>query len=204
MPGEPGKVRLFRLFHHVAGSVNGPPKQGVVVGIDGRQAPAGKHGGDGSLPGAGTACDLDSAHRCLSSASSDGGRKRVCDPARTHGRTFGTPGLSNGAPIRYSQPGLLPCCLCTNMWITCAQRRRACAYAVEMLGISLPGRNHDRAFTWESASRILCIQRKPELSTCQPAMDNKRAERLSQVYLVVIRRRNRENTEPRDGEPGHF
>ena len=40
--------------------------------------------------------------------------------------------------------GLLPCCLCTNMWITCAQRRRACAYAVEMLGIPLPGRNHDR------------------------------------------------------------
>jgi hypothetical protein len=36
------------------------------------------------------------------------------------------------------------CCLCTNMWITCAQRRRACAYAVEMLGIPLPGRNHDR------------------------------------------------------------
>jgi hypothetical protein len=40
--------------------------------------------------------------------------------------------------------GLLPCCLCTNMWITCAQRPRACAYAVEMLGIPLPGRNHDR------------------------------------------------------------
>ena len=83
-----------------------------------------------------------------------------------------------GAPIRYCLPatqatGLLPCCLCTNMWITCAQRRRACAYAVEMLGIPLPGRNHDRAFTWESATRILCIQRKPELSTCQPAIDKK-------------------------------
>jgi hypothetical protein len=86
VPGEPGKVRLSRLFHHLAGSVNGPRKQGVVVGIDGRQAPAGKHGGDGSLPGPGTACDLDSAHRYLSSASSDGGRKRVCDPARMHGR----------------------------------------------------------------------------------------------------------------------
>ena len=74
-----------------------------------------------------------------------------------------------------SHPGnrTAACCLCTNMWITCAQRRRACAYAVEMLGIPLPGRNHDRAFTWESASRILCIQRKPELSTCQPAIDNK-------------------------------
>jgi hypothetical protein len=36
------------------------------------------------------------------------------------------------------------CCLCTSMWITCAQPRRACAYLVEMLGIPLPGRNHDR------------------------------------------------------------
>jgi hypothetical protein len=40
--------------------------------------------------------------------------------------------------------GLLPCCLCTNMWMTCAQRRRACAYAVEMLGIPLHHHNHDR------------------------------------------------------------
>jgi len=68
---------------------------------------------------------------------------------------------------------LLPCRLCTNMWITCAQRRRACAYAVEMLGIPLPGRNHERAFTWENASSILCIQRKPELSTCRAVIDNK-------------------------------
>ena len=81
--GKPGKVRLFRLFDHVAGSVNGPREQRVVVGIDDCQAPAGKRGGDRGLPGAGTACDLDSAHRCLSSASSDGWRKRVCDPART-------------------------------------------------------------------------------------------------------------------------
>ena len=36
------------------------------------------------------------------------------------------------------------CCLCTSMWITCAQPRRACAYLVEMLGIPLPDRNHDR------------------------------------------------------------
>ena len=68
--------------------------------------------------------------------------------------------------------GLLPRCLCTNMWITCAQRRRACAYAVEMLGIPLPGCNHDRDFTWESASRTLCVQEKPELSTCHAAIDN--------------------------------
>ena len=73
-----------------------------------------------------------------------------------------------------------------------------------MLGIPLPGRNHDRAFTWESASRILCMQRKLELSTCHAAIDNKWAERLSQVYPVVIRCQHREDTEPSDGEPGRF
>jgi hypothetical protein len=88
----------------------------------------------------------------------------------------GRPGTQ--APARRSatacQPGnrTASCCLCTNMWITCAQRRRACAYAVEMLGIPLPGRNHDRAFTWENASRILCMQRRAELSTCHAAIDN--------------------------------
>jgi len=69
--------------------------------------------------------------------------------------------------------GLLPCCLCTNMWITCAQRPRACAYAVEMLGIPLPVPQPDRNLTWESASRTLCMQRKTELSTCHAAIDNK-------------------------------
>jgi len=42
-----------------------------------------------------------------------------------------------------------------------------------MLGIALPGRNHNKAFTWESVSHILCMQRKPELSTCHAAIDNK-------------------------------
>ncbi len=82
--------------------------------------------------------------------------------------------LRRAEPLLPASPatGLLPCCLCTNMWITCAQRRRACAYAVEMLGIPLPGRNHDRDFTWESASHTLCMQGKPELSTCHAAIDN--------------------------------
>jgi hypothetical protein len=84
---------------------------------------------------------------------------------------------STGAPSRCCLPapatGLLPCCLCTNMWMTCAQRHRACAYAVEMLGIPLRGQNHDRAFTWESGSRILCMQRKLELSTCHAVIGNK-------------------------------
>jgi hypothetical protein len=35
--------------------------------------------------------------------------------------------------------------LCTNMWMACAQRRRVCAYAVEMLGIALHGHSHDKA-----------------------------------------------------------
>ena len=45
------------------------------------------------------------------------------------------------------------------MWMACAQRRRTCAYTVEMLGITLPSGNQNRAFTWESASHILCIER---------------------------------------------
>ena len=38
MPGKPGKVRRFRLFHHGAGSVDGPREQMVVIGIDSGQA----------------------------------------------------------------------------------------------------------------------------------------------------------------------
>jgi hypothetical protein len=76
--------------------------------------------------------------------ASPGARGRAApraDPLRT-----ANPLLS---PDRVQLPasqatGLPSCCLCTNMWITCAQPRRACAYAVEMLGIPLPGRNHDR------------------------------------------------------------
>jgi len=37
--------------------------------------------------------------------------------------------------------------VCTSMWITCAQRRRACAGAVEMLGIPPPGRAHKSPLT---------------------------------------------------------
>jgi hypothetical protein len=96
------------------------------------------------------------------------------------------------------------CCLCTNVWMTCVQRRRSCAYTVEMLGIPLPGRNRDRAFTWEGASRSLCIQKKLELSTSHTAIHDELAEHLSQIYRFVIWRRDCENTDPRDGEPGRF
>ena len=92
------------------------------------------------------------------------------------GRSHPGPGqiLASGRLARHASTGAPSrCCLCTNMWITCAQRRRACANPVEMLGITLPGRNHGRGFTWESASRTLCMQRKPELSTCHAAIGNK-------------------------------
>jgi hypothetical protein len=57
--------------------------------------------------------------------------------------------------------------------MTCVQQRQACACSVEMLGITLPGRAHDRTFTWESTSHALCTRRKSELSTRRAAMDDK-------------------------------
>jgi hypothetical protein len=38
-----------------------------------------------------------------------------------------------------------------------------------MLGIPLPDRNRNRASTWESTNRFLCIKRKLGLSTCRVA-----------------------------------
>jgi hypothetical protein len=64
------------------------------------------------------------------------------------------------------------CCLCTNMWITCAQRRRACAYEWKCWGFRCLAATMTGAFTWESASHTLCMQRKPELSTRHAAIDN--------------------------------
>jgi len=69
--------------------------------------------------------------------------------------------------------GLLTRWLCTNMWMTCAQQHWACVCAVEMLGIPLPWRTREGAFTWESAGHALCMRRKPELSTCRVAIDDK-------------------------------
>jgi hypothetical protein len=42
-----------------------------------------------------------------------------------------------------------------------------------MLGIVLPGRARNRAFTWESAIRALCIEKEPELSTRRAAIAHK-------------------------------
>jgi hypothetical protein len=59
------------------------------------------------------------------------------------------------------------------MWMTCAQQHRTCACTVEMLWIPLPGRTHDKAFNWKSATRTLCMQRKRKLSTRHASIDEK-------------------------------
>jgi hypothetical protein len=59
------------------------------------------------------------------------------------------------------------------MWITCAKRRGACGHRGEMLGIVLPSGPHNSAATWDFAIHILCINKKPELSTRHAAMAHK-------------------------------
>jgi len=71
------------------------------------------------------------------------------------------------------QENVLPALLCTTMWITCVKRRRACAHIGEMLGIVLPGRARNRAFTWESAIHALWTEKEPELSTHHAATAHK-------------------------------
>jgi hypothetical protein len=85
-----------------------------------------------------------------------------------------------------------------------------CATALDLCadggnaGDSATGRNQNRAFTWESTTNILCIKKKREFSTCHTGINDELAERLSQVYTVVIYRREGENIDLRDGEPGRF
>src|SRR5271157_1297079 len=72
------------------------------------------------------------------------------------------------------RPGcVLQALLCTTMWSTCAKRRRACAHIREILGIVLPGRARNRAFTWESAIRALWVEKERELSTRHAAIAHK-------------------------------
>ena len=133
--------------------------------------------GSGKSWSATTWCGTASPERARRWACRGTARPSTHKPRVLASSRFGlpVPGDQGAGPPLPASPatGLLPCCLCTNMWMTCVQWRRACAYVVEMLGIPLPGRNHDRAFTWESASRILCMQRKSELSTCHASIDNK-------------------------------
>ena len=100
VPGKPGQVRCrWRFRRDGAGRVDKPGKERVVVGIDGYQSLAGQHGGDRGLPGARTACDLDSAHHAhrrpasmtganefvRSRTRAGGGRAAVCRPDRSKG-----------------------------------------------------------------------------------------------------------------------
>ena len=62
-------------------------------------------------------------------------------------------------PVR----GLLTGHVCTSMWITCAKQRRACAPAVEMLGIPPPARGLIKGFNWENATRVLWIYKKTRI-----------------------------------------
>ena len=68
---------------------------------------------------------------------------------------------------------VLQALLCITMWITCVKRRRACAHIGEMLGIVLPGRARNRAFTWESAIHALWTEKKAKLSTRHAAIAHK-------------------------------
>jgi len=86
--------------------------------------------------------------------------------------------------------------LCVTAPSLCVRGRNA--------GDSAAWLQQDSAFTWESASYILCISRKLKLSTCHVAISDKLAERLSQVYPIVIWCRDCENTKTRDGETRRF
>jgi hypothetical protein len=88
---------------------------------------------------------------------------------RTPRASTGT--LTRCLPARHEN--VLQALLCTTMWITCVKRRRACAHIGEMLGIVLPGRARNRAFTWESAIRVLWTEKKAKLSTRHAATAHK-------------------------------
>ena len=55
--------------------------------------------------------------------------------------------------------------LCTTVWITCAQQRRACVHRGEMLGIALRADTHNRVFTCEIVICVLCINKNLLFST---------------------------------------
>jgi hypothetical protein len=88
--------------------------------------------------------------------------------------------------------GTAPCCLCTNMWMTCAQRRPACAYAVEMLGIPLSGQTGTGHLPGKTLFTSCAYKENWNYPHATRAINDELAENLSQVYSVVIRRRNRE------------
>ena len=125
---------------------------------DSRQAP----GDAGRLP-AGYAASI----RCPPSWAMAQARSASCGPAasREHRHADALPASPAGERVT--------ALLCITMWITCVKRRRACAHIGEMLGIALPGRARNRAFTWESAIHALWTEKKAKLSTRHAAIAHK-------------------------------
>ena len=85
---------------------------------------------------------------------------------------------STGAPIRYyCLPARQQDCFPAVCAQTCGSLVRNGAEPVHMQwkcwGFRCLAATMTGPFTWESVSHILCMQRKPELSTCHAAIDNK-------------------------------
>ena len=104
-------------------------------------------------------------------------RRGRCHPGPGQIRVLGVGRLAQARhaprclPARHEN--VVQALLCITMWITCVKRRRACAHIGEMLGIALPGRARNRAFTWESAIHALWTEKKAKLSTRHAAIAHK-------------------------------
>jgi hypothetical protein len=90
------------------------------------------------------------------------------------------------------------------MWMTCAQRRPACAYAVEMLGIALPGQTGTGHLPGKTLFTSCAYKENWNYPHATPAINDELAEYLSQVYSVVIRHRNRETLTLETMSPSAF
>ena len=154
---------------------------------DSRQAP----GDAGRLP-AGYAASI----RCPPSWAMAQARSASCGPAasREHRHADALPASPAGERV-------IGFAVHNHVDHLCKTAPGLCAHW-EMLGIVLPGRARNRAFTWESAIHALWTERKAKLSTCHAAIAQKKAERLPQIYPAVIRGRNRRSMKPTNGDPG--
>jgi hypothetical protein len=83
---------------------------------------------------------------------------------------------STGAPICYCLPARQQDCFPAVCAQTCGSLVRNGAEPVhrqwKCWGFCCLTATMTGPFTWENASRILCMQRKPEISTCHAAIDN--------------------------------
>ena len=113
-------------------------------------------------------------------ASSSARRRGRCQPGPGQIRVRRAGRLAQ-APARWRaaacQPGrqenVLRALLCRTMWISCVKRRRACAHIGKCWGSCCRGRARNKAFTWESAIRALCVEKEPELSTRHAVIPHK-------------------------------